>query len=214
MMRKPVLQMLLTLMMLCGVSYAQEREVVKWGEPAYSCLVWNEYSGKPLFIREETCVSQLSNQIIYRDRGLTVSLLQPLSVVGGNQSKQFIWWVTIESQGVQQMVYFRSDDKGLFVDSRLAIRLQDLGKLKLIETSSGTRLLYTAADDGQWRLVSLTNGSGEHLLIDYGPRGEVQRIRDDSSRQARLEYEANKIGAVIQTWYQSGSKYLTTATFK
>jgi hypothetical protein len=106
--------------------------------------------------------------------------------------------------------FWRTGEKR-YKATALAAEIEDLGKLKLLRTKSGSSVLFAIAGDGQLRAVSLTNPSEHRLLIDYTATGLIEKIHDDRSRESRPEYDGERIRALVQTWYRDGTKYLTMA---
>jgi hypothetical protein len=194
-----------------GVHAQQQR--ARWGDADREVLVWNQRPSEPLFVTSRfEAQTSAGMGLVYRDRGFSVSLLQPLflSSTGG----YFVWWVTLDNQPGLRMICFRRDTDKLFRASDIGASLQDLGDLKLIKTGGGSRFLFAVAGDGQLRLVSATNAAEKHLSIDYTAVGQVERIRDDFGREATPQYEGEQVRRLFQTWIEHGNRYLTVAALK
>jgi hypothetical protein len=194
-----------------GVHAQQQR--VSWGDTDREVLIWNQRPSEAMFVtsRFETQTDG-GMGLLYRDRGFSVSLLQPLSF--SSTGGYFVWWVTLDHQPGLRMICFRRDTDKQFGATDIGANLQDLGELKLIKTGSGARFLFAVAGDGQLRLVSATNAAEKHLFIDYTAAGQVERIRDDFGREATLQYEGGQVRRLMQTWVEHGNKYLTAAVLK
>jgi hypothetical protein len=194
-----------------GVQAQQQR--AGWGDTDREVLVWNQRPSEPLFVtsRFET-QTNTGMGLLYRDRGFSVSLLQPLFL--SNNGAYFVWWVTLDNQPGLRMVCFRRDTDRQFRAVEIGATLQDLGELKLIKSGSGSRFLFAAAGDGQLRLVSATNAAEKHLFFDYTATGQMEHIRDDFGRDATPQYEGEQVRRLIQTWIDHGNKYLTAAALK
>jgi YD repeat-containing protein len=178
-----------------------------------SVLVWNRYPSEPLFVRDkQAALTSAGIGLIYPERGFSVSLLQPLSF--SSVSGYFVWWVTLDNQPGQRMICFSRQANGQFRASGIAAELQDMGELKLIKVDGGSKFLFTAAGDGQLRLVSVTNAAQRQLLIEYTAAGRVERIRDDLAREATPQYEGEQVQRLTQTWFEHGNKFLTAAILK
>ena len=204
----------LAVMMFVVANSAQaQQQRVSWGDADREVLVWNQRPGEPLFVTSRFATQTNAGMgLVHRDRGFSVSLLQPLSysTAGG----YFVWWVTVDNQPGLRMIRFRRDADKQFRASDIVADLQDLGELKLIKTSSGSRFLFAVAGDGQLRLVSATNAAEKHLSIDYTATGQVERIRDDFGREATPQYEGEQVRRLVQTWIENGNRYLTAAVLK
>ena len=197
--------------MAVAVNAQQQRAI--WGNADREVLVWNQRANEPLFV-----TSRLQDRnnaglgLVQRERGFSVSLLQPLafSSAGG----YFVWWVRLENQVGERMICFRRGAEGKFYASGISAQLQDLGELKQIKIEGGSTYLFTAAGDGQLRLVSLTSVASQHLFIDYDPAGQVERIRDDLAREATPQYNGEHVSRLTQIWVDHGNRYLTAAILK
>lgn len=186
-----------------GVVHPQQSETA--GVAIHGDLVWNQRSGAALFVPGRVRSDAESGlEFFHHDGGFSVSLSQPLlfSAEGG----YFAWWVILDNQPGQRMIRFKRDTGHEFHAEGLAADLQDFGEFKRIKTVEGCSFLFVGTGDGQWRLVELTNGHQQHLLIDYAASGRIERIRDDVAREATLQYKGDEIRQVIQTWLRNGNK--------
>lgn len=192
--------------------YGQERVRVGTGRDQHN-LVWNERPGDSLFLEDErTVTGEPSDGLIYKDKDFAVSLSQPMSF--DRAGAYFVWWVRLEKEPGLRMVCFRRvAGTQRYLAASLG-ELEDLGKLKLVRARSGARLLFAVAGDGQLRIVSITNASGQRLLIDYTAAGQIENLRDGVAREAKPEYDGQQVRAVLLTWYKDGSKYLTMSKLK
>ena len=198
---------------LMAVTASAQQQRVSWGDADHEVLIWNQRSNEPLFVKSR--LQDRSNAglgLIHRERGFTVSLLQPLafSSTGG----YFVWWVSLANQTGERMICFRREPDGKFHASGISAQLQDLGELKQIRIEGGSTYLFTAAGDGRLRLVSLTSVAQEHLFIDYDSSGQVERIRDEFSREATPQYDGEQLRRLTQIWVDHGNRYLTAAILK
>lgn len=194
-----------------GVHAQQQR--VSSRDADREVLVWNQRPSEPLFVTSRSeSQTGAGMGLWYRDRGFSVSLLQPLFF--SNTGGYFVWWVALHNQPGLRMICFRPDTNKQFGAGDIGANLQDLGDLKLIKTGSGSRFLFAVAGDGQLRLVSATNAAEKHLSIDYTAAGQVERIRDDFEREATPQYEGEQVRRLFQTWVEHGNRYLTAAALK
>jgi hypothetical protein len=175
-------------------------------------LLWNDRAGESLFVQDLANDAGSDGGLIYKDRNFSVSLSQPLSF--DHAAGYYVWWVRIENQPGLRMICFWPAGQARYKAAAMSGEIEDLGKLKLLRTGSGSMFLFALAGDGQMRPVSLTNAGGHRLLIDYTATGLIESIRDETARESKPEYDGGRIRAVVQTWYRDGAKYITMANFR
>ena len=177
----------------------------------FAALSWNKTNHEAPFLPVTGARhSDVALQLVYSGGDFAFPLLQ--SLYHDSPTDCYTLTVSMHRNNVLRIIHFWRAPLGFYRSGNEPyFELEDSDSLKAVTALNGTRFLFAEVGDGEWHCVSIHDGMGNYLLIDYRADGLISRVRDSLSRTAIPAYNDGRLVSLTQTWTtRSGQPASTT----